>query len=124
MKIQKAATWFGIVLLLVGILGFIPGLTPEGRLLGIFAVDGVHNVIHLLTGIVALFCAGSASAAKGYFKTFGVIYLLVTILGFVQGSGELLGLISINGADNVLHLLITIVALSLGFSGPKPAMNA
>lgn len=119
MNIQKAAKWFGIILLLVGILGFIPGITSEGRLLGIFAVDTVHNIIHILTGIVALISAGTASGAKGYFKTFGIVYALVTVLGFIQGSGELLGIMSINGADNVLHLLITIVALTLGFSGPK-----
>jgi hypothetical protein len=119
MNIQKAAKWFGIIFVLLGILGFVPGLTADGHLLGIFDVDTVHNVIHLLSGIVALFCAGSASAAKSYFKIFGVIYGLVTIIGFTNGA-SIFGIFSTNAADNVLHLLITVVALYLGFSGPKP----
>ncbi len=125
MNTQKAAKWFGIVFILIGILGFIPGVTNEdGMLLGIFQVDTLHNVIHLLTGIVALLCAGSMKGAKSYFKIFGVVYALVTILGFV-GGGDVLGLIMVNGADNVLHLLIAVIALVLGFGGPKkPMMQA
>jgi hypothetical protein len=119
MNIQKAAKWFGIIFILLGVLGFVPGVTTDGYLLGIFHVDTVHNVIHLLSGIVALCCAGSASAAKSYFKIFGVIYGLVTIIGFTNGE-SILGIFSINAADNVLHLLISVVALYLGFSGPKP----
>lgn len=121
MNIQKAAKWFGIIFVLIGVLGFVPGLTTDGLLLGIFEVNIVHNVIHLLTGIVALFCAGTASAAKSYFKIFGVIYGLVTIIGFTNDA-SILGFFSVNTADNVLHLLITVVALYLGFSGPKPVV--
>lgn len=123
MNIQKAAKWFGIVFILIGILGFIPGVTDaDGMLLGIFQVDALHNVIHLLSGIVALLCAGSHAGAKSYFKIFGVIYALVTILGFV-GGGNVLGLIMVNGADNVLHLVIAVVALALGFGGPKKSLS-
>jgi hypothetical protein len=119
MNIQKATKWFGIIFVLLGILGFVPGITTDGHLLGIFDVDTVHNVIFLLSGVIALFCAGSASTAKSYFKIFGVIYGLVTIIGFVNGA-SILGIFSVNAADNVLHLIITVVALYLGFSGPKP----
>lgn len=121
MNTQKAAKWFGIVFILVGVLGFIPGITSNGMLLGIFEVDALHNVIHLLSGIIALLCAGSMKGAKTYFKIFGVVYALVTVLGFL-GSGSVLGLIMVNGADNVLHLLIAIIALALGFGGPKKSM--
>ena len=123
MNIQKAAKWFGIVFIAIGILGFVPGITSNGHLLGIFGVDTVHNVIHLLSGIVALLCAGSASAAKTYFKVFGVVYGLVTILGFMSGT-SVLGIFMVNGADNVLHLLIAVIALALGFGGSKPMMAA
>jgi hypothetical protein len=119
-----SSNWFGIVFILIGILGFIPGVTnADGMLLGIFQVDALHNVIHLLSGIVALLCAGSHKGAKSYFKIFGVIYALVTILGFV-GGGNVLGLIMVNGADNALHLIIAVVALALGFGGPKNSMQS
>lgn len=123
--IQKAATWFGIVFIAIGVLGFVPGITTSsGFLLGIFQVDALHNIIHLLSGIVALLSAGSMGGAKTYFKVFGVVYALVTILGFIQGQ-TVLGLISVNIADNILHLLIAIVALSLGFGGKsKMAMQS
>lgn len=113
--VQKLAWVFGIVLLAVGILGFVPGVTANGMLLGIFEVDGLHNVIHLLSGIVAVLAArGSAAYARLYFKVFGVVYGLVTILGFVQG-GSVLGLFMVNMADNVLHLVIAAAALYIGF---------
>lgn len=119
MNIQKAAKWFGIILILVGILGFVPGVTTdEGLLLGIFKVDAVHNVIHLLSGIIALFCAGNAGSARSYFIIFGIVYGLVAVIGFVQHD-HVLGVFSINNADNILHVAITLFALVLGFTGPK-----
>jgi len=122
MNTRKAAKWFGSIFILIGILGFIPGITNGKMLLGIFEVDMLHNVIHLLTGIIALLCSGSLDSAKTYFKIFGVVYALVTILGFV-GGGDVLGLIMVNGADNVLHLIIAVVALALGFGGPKATVS-
>ena len=114
MNTQKAAKWFGWIILVVGILGFIPGIvTSSGLLLGIFQVDPLHNLVHILTGLIALFCAGSFGAAKTYFKIFGIIYALVTILGFI-GHGMVLGMM-MNMADNVLHLVIAIFALYYGF---------
>jgi hypothetical protein len=117
---RKIAKWFGIIFVLIGILGFVPGITSDGYLLGIFEVDTLHNVIHLLSGIIAFMCAGSDMGAKSFFKIFGVIYGLVTILGFLQG-GSVLGLFGVNMADNLLHLLISVVALYLGFSGGSKA---
>lgn len=118
------AVVLGAVLTLIGILGFIPGLTPGGNLLGIFAVDGLHNVIHLLSGIVGL-AAGLSSAARyarWYALAFGVVYALVTIIGFIQGT-TVLGLIRVNGADNVLHLLITASALAVYFVASNRERN-
>ncbi len=119
MNIQKAAKWFGIVFLLIGVLGFIGALTPEGKLLGIFAVDAVHNIIHILSGIVALALAGSAKGARSFFQIFGIVYALVTVIGLL-GSGSILGFFMVNGADNILHLVISVIALYFGFSGSKP----
>ena len=115
----------GVVLLLVGILGYV--LNPTGgHLLGIFAVNGLHNAIHVISGI-----AGIAAAMMGwsrlYCQAFGVIYLLVGILGFVatDSNGMLLGLIHNNMADNILHLAIGGASAFVGFAAHNaPATTA
>ena len=94
----------------------MPALNPEGKLLGLFAVNGMHNIIHLATGIVALIVGfTSDSASKIFFQIFGVIYALVAVLGFVQGDQMLLGMVSNNAADTWLHVVIALLALYLGF---------
>ena len=113
---MRVAKLFGVVFLLVGILGFIPGITSNGHLLGIFEVDALHNIIHLLSGILAFAMGGSVSGARNYFRIFGVVYAVVTVVGFLQGD-TVLGLIGVNMADHILHLIIAVVALWFGFAG-------
>lgn len=119
--LKKAALVWGVVFVLVGILGFIPGITTTDdmgmkMLLGVFMVNGIHNLVHLLTGLASLASSTSEKAARLYFQVFGVVYALVTVLGFIVGSGhKVLGLIPVNMADNLLHLAITLVTLYLGF---------
>ena len=119
MNIKKLATVFGVVFVAVGVLGFVPGITANGNLLGIFEVDLAHNLVHIVTGIIALAAMTSDKYAKLFFQVFGVVYALVTVVGFVQGS-TILGLFGINLADNILHLVIALAALYLGF-GVKSA---
>ena len=108
---------FGVVLLLVGVLGFIPGITTDNHLLGIFHVNALHNIIHLVSGAVALYCGmTSVKASKTYFQVFGVIYALVAILGFVYGDNAILGLVANNMADTWLHVVIAVTVLYLGFA--------
>jgi hypothetical protein len=116
---------FGVVLTLVGILGFVPALSTNGNLLGIFAIDSLHNVIHLLSGLVGLAAAFAAGAkyARMYALVFGLVYALVTIVGFVQGT-TVLGLIAVNAADNFLHLAIAVVSLGVYFISRNPAKAA
>jgi hypothetical protein len=114
MNVQKLAKLFGIVFVLVGILGFVPGITTDNHLLGIFEVDVLHNIIHLATGLIAFWAASTMANSRLFFKLFGVIYALVTILGFMMG-GSILGLFMVNAADNFLHLVIALVALYAGF---------
>lgn len=106
----------GAVLTLVGILGFVPGLAPGGNLLGIFAIDPAHNIVHLLSGIVGLAVAFTAKGAyaRWYALIFGVVYGLVTVIGFIQGN-TVLGIINVNVADNLLHTAITIASLAVYF---------
>ncbi len=109
------ATVLGAVLLVVGLLGF--AMNP---VLGVFGVSGVHNLVHIVSGIVGL-AAGLAAAgiyAKKFNTIFGVIYLVVAATGFfgIAAINDLLGLA--NGvplADNLLHLAIAIAALGVGF---------
>ncbi|MEY4747719.1 MAG: hypothetical protein RLZZ416_768 [Candidatus Parcubacteria bacterium] len=113
--LQKLGWTFGIVFLAVGVLGHVPGITSNGMLLGIFEIDGLHNVIHLLSGVAAIAAVyTSAAYTRLYFKVFGIVYALVAVVGFLQG-GTVLGLIAVNMADNLLHLVIAAVALWAGF---------
>lgn len=123
--IQKLAWLFGIVFIVIGILGFVPALVSGGLLFGIFSVDAMHNTVHLLSGVLAILAAlGAGSYARLYFKVFGVVYAIVTVIGFIQGD-TILGLMTVNMADNVLHLVIAAVALWAGFGAkgqaPTPA---
>jgi hypothetical protein len=114
----------GVVLLLVGILGYV--LNPTGGLLlGIFAVNGAHNAIHLVTGIAGL-AAAFMGWARLFCQLFGVVYLLVAFLGFVatDSSGMLLGMVHNNMADNLLHLAIGGAAAYVGFVGERAPVAA
>lgn len=101
---KKLAMVFGAVFILVGILGFIPN--PIVGAGAIFATDLMHNIVHLLLGIVLI-----AGASKGAMtlKIVAAVYALVAILGFFMGEGKLLGLVEINTADNWLHLVLALV---------------
>ena len=109
----------GVVMLLVGILGYV--LNPTGGLLlGVFAVDPPHNAIHLVTGIAAL-AAAFMGWARVFCQVFGVVYLLVGVLGLVatDSSGMILGMMHNNMADNILHLFIGGAAAYFGFVGER-----
>ena len=122
--LKNIAIAFGIVFIIVGILGFVSAVTPNGLLRGYFEVNPAHNVVHLATGVVALIVAfASEKAMRLFFHIFGVIYALVALMGFFMGNQPLLGIVAINAADNWLHVLIAIVALYLGF-GMKAAEPA
>lgn len=118
--LKQLAILFGAVFLLVGVLGFIPALSPlhsDGNryLLGLFMVGGVHNAIHLLSGVAAL-AAGlySDKYARLYFQVFGSVYALVTVLGFVEKT-TVLHIFAVNMADNFLHLALAVAILGVGF---------
>jgi hypothetical protein len=118
--LKPAAIIFGIFFLVAGIGGFVPALAPNGMLFGIFMVGPVHNCIHLASGVAALLCAFTgAGAARKYFQIFGVVYLLVAVIGFVYGNTPLLGMVEHNKADIGLHLVIAAASLYLGFMAPR-----
>ncbi|MBT8160123.1 MULTISPECIES: DUF4383 domain-containing protein [Arthrobacter] len=124
------ATIFGAVFLLVGVLGFfvtsgIGFFATDGANLIIFAVNPLHNIIHLAVGAALLYAGlNNATLSKAVNSTVGAVYLLVGILGlFLVGSA--LNIIALNGADNVLHLASAVVLLGVGLSQDKvPAGHA
>ena len=116
---------FGAVLLLTGILGFIAdssfgglGNGVEGDELVLFEVNGWHNIVHLASGALGLALAGSAASARLFALGFGTVYLLVTIIGFIDGN-DIFGLLPINSADNVLHLLIALAGIAAGLASAR-----
>jgi hypothetical protein len=115
----------GVVLVLVGIIGFLVepsfgvGDSAERGTLILFDINGWHNVVHLLSGIVGLAMVGTAAKARLFAIGYGVVYVLVTILGFAVGDGGLLlSLIPINTADNLLHLAIAVTGIAVGLASP------
>ena len=107
---------FGIVLIIVGILGFIPQATPHGYLLGLFHVNTAHNLVHLISGIVAVLCSlNGAYASRLYFQIFGIVYGLLALLGFYYQNQPIFGIIANNVHDIWLHVVISVVSLYFGF---------
>lgn len=121
------ATVFGAVYVLIGVLGFfVTGgvdffATEGGLLLGIFAVNPLHNVAHLLIG-AALLIAGLSTvpAAKAVNTTVGAVYLLLGIVGFFIADTAL-NILALNTADHFLHLASAIVLLGAGLAADKLA---
>ena len=112
---------FGATLLLVGILGFIAesafntGSDLNGSNFILFEVNGWHNLVHIASGLVGLALWRSVSGARSFALGFGAVYLIVTLWGFIDGN-DVLGLIPVNGADNVLHLLISLLGIGAGLA--------
>ena len=122
---RLVAVIFGAVYLLVGLLGFaVTGgvgfiATDGGLLLGIFEVNPLHNIAHLLIG-AALLIAGLSSvrAAKGVNVTIGAVYLLLGIVGFFL-VGTAANILALNTADHFLHLASAIVLLGVGLGADR-----
>jgi Domain of unknown function (DUF4383) len=121
MTAKTAAIIIGIVFLAVGVLGFIPNplVSPDG----IFAVNSMHNLVHLVSGVVILWGAYGFGAALGL-KIIGIVYAIVAILGFFMVGEDqmLLGLIHVNEADKWLHVVLAVVVLAAGFGLPDDEM--
>ncbi|MHA7179585.1 DUF4383 domain-containing protein [Arthrobacter sp. MDB2-24] len=128
--LQRAAQAVGIVFLLVGILGFIPGITSnyntmmfaghqsEAMLLGIFQVSILHNIVHLLFGIAGVAMSRTQSGARSYLLGGGIIYAILWLYGLVIGQESSANFVPVNTADDWLHFLLAVgmigLALALG----------
>ena len=119
--VQRAAQIFGIVFLLVGIGGFfVSGLSMEAdpehapRLLGLFPVNALHNVVHLLFGVWGLVASRTFEGSRTYGRAGGVVYLLLAVLGFI--SPDMFGLVPIGDHDIWLHAVLGIALAAIGFT--------
>jgi hypothetical protein len=123
---------FGIVFLIVGAGGFIPGLTAMNHMghpadadvtmktmfgyeLGIFPVNVLHSIVHLLFGVGGILAARSLGGARTYFRAVAIIYAVLTVMGLVTGLRTTFGLIPLYGADVWLHALLALVAAYFGW---------
>ncbi|MEV0808412.1 DUF4383 domain-containing protein [Micromonospora sp. NPDC050200] len=124
--VRRAAQVVGAVFLLIGVLGFIPGITSdyydlmfaghesEAKLFGLFQVSVLHNIVHLLFGVAGLALSRAVSGARTYLVAGGAIYLVLWLYGLVVNHNSAANFIPLNGADNWLHLLLGIGMIALG----------
>ncbi|MDG9687169.1 DUF4383 domain-containing protein [Streptomyces sp. DH18] len=116
----------GAVFLLVGILGFIPGITTdydtmefashhsEAKLLGVFQISILHNLVHLAFGFAGVAMARTASAARTFLLAGGAVYLVLWLYGLFVGHHSSANFVPLNTADNWLHLVLGIGMITLG----------
>ena len=118
---QRVAQIFGVVFLLVGIVGFFSGsMSMEpGMMLGLFPVNVLHNCVHLAFGAWGLLASRTPAGALQFCTIGGAIYVVLALLGFVAPTT--FGLIPIGGNDIWLHALLGIVLLAVGLQARRPA---
>ena len=141
MTTRNFALIAGIVYLAAGVLGFVPPLlfAPPGDapglaitafygyLLGLFPVNLIHNLVHLVIGAWGLAAARSAAGALTYARTLAILYGVLAVMGLIPGMGTLFGLAPIHGHDVWLHAFTALVAAYFGWmhrSADMPAHKA
>ena len=124
-NVQKASLAVGAVFLLVGVLGFVPGITAnfdqlhfaghhsEAMLLGLFQVSALHNIVHLLFGAAGIALARTAAGARSFLLYGGIIYLVLFVYGLVVPQDSAGNFVPLNGFDNGLHLLLGVGMIAL-----------
>ena len=124
--VQTAATLVGATFLLVGILGFVPGITQnvdtlkfaghegDAKLLGLFEVSILHNIVHLQFGVAGFMMARTDATARTFLIGGGAIYLVLWLYGLLIGHDTPANFVPLNGADNLLHLGLGVGMIGLG----------
>lgn len=125
--VQVVALIYGVVFLIVGVAGFVPGLTSdvdsmefaghhsEAMLLGIFQVSILHNIVHLLYGLAGLLLARASRPARLYLLVGGITYLALWLYGLVIDKESAANFVPLNSADDWLHLGLGVTMVGLSF---------
>lgn len=132
--VQKAAMISGIVFLVVGLAGFVPGITTNydqlsfaghdsgALLLGLFQVSVLHNLVHLLYGVAGLAFARSRIGSRNYLVIGGIVYAVIWLYGLFFAGEHPANFVPVNSADNWLHLFLAVAMIVLGvFLSPRGA---
>jgi len=121
--VQRVAQLFGWIFVLIGALGFIyaPGM-QSGLLLGIFPVNLVHNIVHILFGIWGIMSARTFAGARGYGQMAGILYLVLAVAGIFFPDG--FGLVPLGGNDIWLHAALGVILAFFGFTAKDGGMSA
>jgi len=126
-RAQIASLIVGIAFIAVGILGFIPGITTNydslgfvdqhgAKLLGVFEVNALHNILHLALGIAGVALASRHDTARMYLVVGGIVYLVLLVYGVLIDMSSSANFAALNTADNWLHLALGAVMLLLGMA--------
>lgn len=125
--VRTFARVIGIIYLLVGILGFFPALLSaptgpdlaidafHGRLLGLFPVNLMHNIVHLAIGAWGLASAGSFSGAVSFARSLAILYAVLAVMGLIPGLNTMFGLAPLHGNDIWLHAGTALIAAYFGW---------
>ncbi len=127
--LRTLALVVGAVFLLVGVLGFIPGITTNydsmefaghesgAKLLDVFQVSILHNIVHLLFGVAGIALSRRADSAFAYLVGGGAIYLVLWIYGLLIDKNHDANFVPVNNADDWLHFVLGLGMIALGFLG-------
>nr|WP_322632790.1 DUF4383 domain-containing protein [Glycomyces albidus] len=130
---QKATMFVALVFVLVGLLGFVPGITTDydsmtfaghhssAELFGIFEVSVLHNLVHLLFGVVGFLMARSVSGSVTYLIVGGAIYFVLWLYGLLIDLDSSANFVPVNDADNWLHLILAVGMIGLGAAFARSA---
>jgi hypothetical protein len=118
MTSRRFAQFIGVLFLVVGVLGFLPGVLSNphpdavpglfadggyGLLFGLFPVNWIHNLVHLGVGIAGLSFARSVSEARGFARGLTWFYGILAVMGIIPALSMTFGLIPLHGWDVWLH---------------------
>jgi hypothetical protein len=133
---RTAAMVVGAVFLLVGVLGFVPGVTTsydslsfaghmsDAKLLGVFQVSVLHNIVHLLFGVAGLAMARRTASAVGYLVGGGAVYLVLWLYGLLIDKSSTANFVPVNSADDWLHLVLGLGMIALGVLARRAASRS